>query len=89
MLATRVDSVRLGQLLEERGLSPRELAERAGVAKETVYSYLSGRRGYRPSYEVLARIARVLGVSAEDLFFLPENATNVVNMEDDDAVASH
>lgn len=59
---------RLRQLRQERGLSQQELAERAGVTRQTVSGIESGR--YLPTVPVALRLARALGCRVEDLFDL-------------------
>lgn len=65
---------RITRFREERGLSPSELAEQAGVAK----SYLSTlehedqtKNVRRPSADTLYRIASALGVAMSDLLGRP------------------
>jgi putative transcriptional regulator len=52
------------------GMTQQELAERAGVSRQSVISIERGR--YRPSVELALRLARALGVSVEDLFELAD-----------------
>ncbi len=47
-----------------------ELAERIGVTRQTVIAIEQGR--YSPSLEMAFQIARVFGVSLEDVFQYPE-----------------
>lgn len=54
----------------ERGLTQEELAERAGVTRQTILSIERGR--YRPSIELALRLARLFGVRVEALFELDE-----------------
>ena len=56
---------RLEALRIERGLSRIELAQLAGVAETTIWRFETSRHG--PSYDVLRRIARALGVSVGDI----------------------
>jgi transcriptional regulator with XRE-family HTH domain len=65
---------RIRRFREERGMSPSELAEKAGVAK----SYLStlehedkSKNVRRPSADTLYRIASALGVAMSDLLGRP------------------
>ena len=52
--------------LEYSGMLVKELADRSGVKKKTLDSYL-GNRGYIPSAEAAVSIAKALGVSVEFL----------------------
>jgi putative transcriptional regulator len=47
-----------------------ELADRVGVTRQTVIAVEQGR--YSPSLEMAFRIARVFGVSIDDVFQYPE-----------------
>lgn len=51
----------------ELGLTQQELAERAGVHRQTVSAYELRQHRRRPRAAVLGRIAAVLGVPASDL----------------------
>jgi molybdopterin molybdotransferase/putative molybdopterin biosynthesis protein len=63
---------RLAAHRRKRGLSAVELAERAGVSRQTIYAMESG--AYVPNTAVALRLARTLGVSVEDLFSLESDA---------------
>jgi transcriptional regulator with XRE-family HTH domain len=52
--------------LQYSGLLVKELADRSGIKKKTLDSYL-GIRGYMPSAEAAVSIAQALGVSVEYL----------------------
>lgn len=54
---------------KELGLTQEGLAERSGVSGSTIFRLEGGEFG-RPDPEKLQRIARALGVDAEDLFEL-------------------
>lgn len=60
---------RLRVLLADRGMSQVELAERAGVTRQTIYSYLY--QGTSPGLSTAVSIARALGVSVDDLVEKP------------------
>ena len=60
----------LRQLRLQAGLSQGELAERAGVARQTVGGIES--RQYGPSLAVAFRLANALGKKIEDIFQMPE-----------------
>ena len=61
-----VNSTRLRELRQARGLSVRGLAKEAEVSTETVYSVEHGKR--QPSVRTLSKIARALGVEVKDFF---------------------
>lgn len=48
-----------------------ELAERIGVTRQTVIAIEQGR--YSPSLEMAFRVARVFGVSLDDVFQYPDD----------------
>lgn len=50
------------------GLTQQELAERAGVTRQSIISIEQGR--YRPSVELALILARALGVTVEDIFWI-------------------
>jgi putative transcriptional regulator len=50
------------------GLTQQDLAERAGVSRQSIISIEQGR--YRPTVELALKLARVLGCAVEDLFQL-------------------
>ena len=60
---------RLRVLLADRGMSQVELAERSGVSRQAVNNYIT--RGNSPSLSTAVSIARVLGVSVDDLVDKP------------------
>ncbi len=60
----------LARLRQSRGFSASQLAEMAGVSRQTVYAMEAG--GYVPNTVVALRMARALGVEVEDLFSLRE-----------------
>ena len=57
---------RLREEIEYSGLLDKEVADRAGITKRAIDSYV-GARGCMPSAEVAVRLARVLGCSVEYL----------------------
>ena len=61
-----INTTRLRELRQARGLSVRGLAKEAEVSAETVYSVEHGKR--QPSVRTLGKIARALGVEVKDLF---------------------
>ena len=54
----------------ERGMTQEDLAEKAGVTRQTIISIERGR--YSPSIELALRLARIFGVPVEALFELDE-----------------
>lgn len=61
------------QFRKSRGLTALELASKLGVREQTVFRYQSGE--ITPSLEMSRRIAEVLGVTVDELFPQPEQAT--------------
>lgn len=58
---------RLKVLRAERDWSQADLAERLKVSRQTVNAIETGK--YDPSLELAFRVARLFGLSIEDLFF--------------------
>ena len=54
---------RIKALCKDRGISIVELEERSGIGKNTIYRW----NVVMPSADKLARVAKVLGVTTEDL----------------------
>ena len=50
------------------GMTQQQLAERVGVTRQTIISIERGK--YKPSVELSLRLARVFGVSVEEIFEL-------------------
>ncbi len=57
---------------QKRGFSAADLAQHAGISRQTVYAIESG--SYVPNTAVALRLARTLEVNVEDLFALPSDA---------------
>ena len=57
---------RLREEIENSGLFDKEVADRAGITKRAIDSYV-GVRGCMPAADVAVRLARVLGCSVEYL----------------------
>ena len=57
---------RINELAEERGISPYELARRAGMAQSSLYNMFE--RGTMPKIETLDRICKGLGIDMSDFF---------------------
>lgn len=53
------------------GLTQQELAERAGVTRQSIISIEGGK--YRPSVELALMLARALGCTVDDLFHLGDD----------------
>lgn len=62
----RWSSATLKRLREERGWTQQALADKAGVARNTIARLETGTR--RPSVVMLAQLARAFRVSVADLF---------------------
>ena len=62
----------LAGLRVQRGLSAAQIAEQVGVSRQTIHALESG--SYVPNTVVALRLARVLGVSVEQVFSLPSDA---------------
>jgi putative molybdopterin biosynthesis protein len=62
----------LTALRQKRRFSAADLAQRAGISRQTVYAIESG--SYVPNTAVALRLARTLEVTVEDLFLLPSDA---------------
>lgn len=60
---------RIKELLEEKGISRKELSEMTGLTEAAISRYINGQR--EPRSITLAIIARALGTSADDLLGTP------------------
>jgi transcriptional regulator with XRE-family HTH domain len=58
--------LRLREMRSSRGWTRRELAERAGVSKEAIYTHERGNK--RPRRDTMRLLAAALGVAPGDLF---------------------
>lgn len=61
---------RLEQLRAKQGLTQQELADRVEVSRQTIISLENGR--YNPSILLAFRLARLFGVTIEELFLYDE-----------------
>lgn len=61
---------RIARLLEQRGMTQRELAARVGATEAAISKYVKGER--EPRAEVLANIATVLHTTSEQLLGLDD-----------------
>ncbi|HZU28752.1 MAG TPA: substrate-binding domain-containing protein [Bryobacteraceae bacterium] len=59
----------LARVREKRGMSAADLAQAAGISRQTVYSIENG--SFTPNTAVALRLARALDASVEELFTLP------------------
>ncbi|GIV63259.1 MAG: transcriptional regulator [Bellilinea sp.] len=62
---------RLEQFRLQKGWTQQELAQKAGVTRQTIISLESGR--YNPSILLAFRLARLFGVPIEELFLYEDN----------------
>ncbi|MGB4985002.1 MAG: helix-turn-helix transcriptional regulator [Erysipelotrichaceae bacterium] len=69
-----VFSEKVMYLMEEQGLTQKELSKRANVTESAISYYLSGDR--TPRSDVLVRIAKALGTSIDFLLGSEENISN-------------
>jgi putative molybdopterin biosynthesis protein len=63
---------RLAEIRRERSISASDLAEAAGVRRQTIYAIESG--AYSPNTAVALKLARFLNVSVEDIFLDSDGA---------------
>ena len=61
---------RLKQAMAERGLSQRQLAEKAGVSEGTISKYI---HGYNKSSEIIVTLCKALNISADWLLGIEQN----------------
>src|SRR5947209_2778446 len=61
---------RLQKIRKERGLAASDLAERAGISRQTIYAIEDG--SFVPNTAIALRIAQVLDSTVEDLFSLDD-----------------
>lgn len=64
----------LAAIRQKRGFSAAGLAKLAGVSRQTIYAMEGG--SYVPNTTVALRLARILEVTVEELFTLPEDAVH-------------
>lgn len=58
--------IRLKEVLREKGISGKELAERVGVTENAISMISNNKR--QPRFELLAEIAETLNVDVKELF---------------------
>ena len=61
---------RLEEMRARKGLTQQELADQVSVSRQTIISLERGR--YNPSITLAFRLARLFGVTVEDLFIYSE-----------------
>ncbi len=61
---------RLEEMRAQKGLTQQELADQVSVSRQTIISLERGR--YNPSITLAFRLARLFGVSVEELFIYSE-----------------
>jgi putative transcriptional regulator len=66
MMIGMIDSRKIKELRESKGMTTRVFAREAGISTETLNAVEHGRR--QPSVRTLGKLARVLGVEVRDLF---------------------
>lgn len=66
---------RLEEMRARKGLTQQDLADLAGVSRQTIISLERGR--YNPSITLAFRLARLFGVTVEDLFIYSEENDHV------------
>ena len=66
MMSSMIDSRKIKELRESKGMTTRAFAREAGISTETLNAVEHGRR--QPSMATLSKIAQALGVEARDLF---------------------
>jgi len=62
---------RLEELRNQKGLTQQELADKVEVSRQTIISLEGGR--YNPSILLAFKLARVFGLTIEDVFIFEEN----------------
>lgn len=72
-------STRLENLLEEHGLTQRQLATKLHIAPSTLNGYL--RRGREPEFKILLQLAKFFGVSTDYLLGVTDIRQPVLSPE--------
>ena len=62
--------MRLNEIPERTGINQSEIAQRAGMSRQTISQYLNGIRGV--GFHPIAKIKEVTGVCAETVYFKNE-----------------
>lgn len=58
--------LRIKEILDEKGMSQQELAEKTGLTAATISSIINGKSS--PKLVILEKIAEAFGISIQDLF---------------------
>lgn len=61
---------KLRKVMLKHGDSASDVAQKAGLARSTVYAILNGSRGKRPTLDTIQKLARTYGLDLK--FFSPE-----------------
>lgn len=61
---------RIQDLRKEKGLTQQGLAEKLGVSRQTIISLENGK--YNPSISLAYKLAKVFGLTIEDVFIFDE-----------------
>ena len=61
---------RIQDLRKEKGLTQQGLAEKLGVSRQTIISLKNGK--YNPSISLAYKLAKVFGLTIEDVFIFDE-----------------
>lgn len=57
---------RAREIRQDRGLSVTQVAVATGLTRQTIYS-IEGSASYRPSADVMSRLAKALGTTVDEL----------------------
>jgi transcriptional regulator with XRE-family HTH domain len=71
---------RLREILEDRGIRQKDLAQTLGLPQQTLSNYVTGKR--EADYETLGQICATLGVTADYLLGRSTNPAPAVSDED-------
>lgn len=63
---------KLKEILKERGIKHNFVAESVGVSETTLSSYMSDRKPRLPTLPVAYKIARLLELKIEDIWYIEE-----------------
>jgi transcriptional regulator with XRE-family HTH domain len=69
--------IRLKEILTEKGVSGKELAEKLGVSENTISFIATGKT--QPRFELLEQIANYLNIDIKELFYSTKEA-NILNV---------
>lgn len=57
--------------LDRKDIKQKDFAKKAGISRQLINDMLNGRTGKNPSYHTVYNIARVMGITTEELLDLP------------------